>query len=90
MPQTRRVAIALSENLLAQVDQIVRRENGSRSEFIREAMQKLVLEREKVRAEQIRSGYRKMGPLNRELAEEGLAKDNEEFNRYEAALAGEA
>lgn len=90
MSQTRRVAIALSENLLTQVDQIVRRENGSRSEFIREAMRKLVAEREKVRAEQIRSGYRKMGPLNLELAEEGLSTDNEDLDRYEAVLAGEA
>lgn len=90
MPQTRRVAIALSESLLSQVDQIVRREHGSRSEFIREAMQKLVAERERIRTEQIRSGYRKMGPLNRELAEEGLGTDNEDLHRYEAALAGEA
>lgn len=88
MPQTRRVAVNLPEDLLSKVDRIVRREKGSRSGFIQEAMLKLVAERERERRmEQLRHAYQQMGPLNLALAEEGLFED--EFSEYEAALAGE-
>ncbi|HHZ19066.1 MAG TPA: ribbon-helix-helix protein, CopG family [Firmicutes bacterium] len=90
MPHNRRVAVNLPENLLSRVDRIVRREKGSRSAFIREAMLKLVAERERERrVEQLRRGYQQMGPLNLALAEEGLCEDAKELVEYEAMLAGE-
>ena len=89
MPNSRRVAVTLSDSLLTKVDQIVRREKGSRSQFIREAMLKLVAEREKERIASLGAGYRKMGSINLKLAEEAISEDNEDFNRYEAKLAGD-
>jgi CopG family transcriptional regulator/antitoxin EndoAI len=90
MPQTRRVAVEIPENLLLKVDAIVRREKGNRSDLVREALSKLVAEREREWSRtKMRLGYERMGTINLKLAEEGLSGEDEDLARYEAYLAGD-
>lgn len=91
MPQTRRVAIVLPENLLSRLDAIARREKGSRNGLVREALLKLVGEREQeLNRLKMRLGYERMGAINLELAEEGLSGEDQDLAQYEAFLAGDA
>ena len=91
MPQTRRVAIILPENLLSRVDAIARREKGSRSGLIKEALLRLVAERERERDRlRMRLGYERMGPINLQLAEEGLSAEDEALASYEKFLTEDA
>ncbi|HHT48294.1 MAG TPA: ribbon-helix-helix protein, CopG family [Firmicutes bacterium] len=87
----RRVVVLLPESLLEEVDRVADQEYSSRSAFIRAAMQHLL--EEKRRAEQrekMAVGYQRMGPLNLELAEEGIGQDGDEIERYiDALVVGE-
>lgn len=79
----RRVVVLLPESLLQEVDRVADREYSSRSAFIRDAMRHLLAEKARTeKREKVAAGYRQMGPLNLELAEEGLRQDMEEFDRY--------
>jgi metal-responsive CopG/Arc/MetJ family transcriptional regulator len=72
------------------VDAIVRREKGNRSDLVREALAKLVAERERERSRiKMCLGYEQMGTINLKLAEEGSSGEEEDFARYEAYLAGD-
>jgi CopG family transcriptional regulator/antitoxin EndoAI len=87
MAQAKRIMVSLPDSLLQEVDGIVRRETGNRSAFIREAMLLLIKERRYCeRMKRCRSGYEKMGELNRLLAEDGLAEDSLELEDYENYL----
>jgi CopG family transcriptional regulator/antitoxin EndoAI len=88
MAQAKRIMVSLPGNLLQEVDGIVRRETGNRSAFVREAMLLLIAERRRrERMENYQSGYEKAGKLNLALAEEGLAEDCRDLDRYEDYLA---
>ncbi len=79
----RRVVVLLPESLLQEVDRVADREYSSRSAFIRDAMRHLLAEKSRTeKQEKMAVGYQKMGPLNLELAEEGISQDMEEFDRY--------
>jgi len=70
--------ISLPESLLAEVDDIVSLEKRNRSEFIREAINSILLERRKKgMREQMRKGYIEMAQLNLAMAREFVPVENE-------------
>lgn len=85
----RRVVVIMPDTLLKAVDEVASQEYGSRSALIREALKYLLEKRllEETR-EKMAQGYRKMGKLNRELAEEGLADDAGCMDEYMQSLVG--
>jgi CopG family transcriptional regulator/antitoxin EndoAI len=88
MAQAKRIMISLPDSLLQEVDGIVNRETGNRSEFIREAVRLLIVERQRRgKIEGYRIGYEQVGALNRMLAEEGLRWDCGDLENYENYLA---
>lgn len=87
MAQAKRIMVSMPDNLLQEVDGIVRRETGNRSAFVREAVLRLIEERQRrERLEGYRAGYERMGKLNRTLAEDGLEEDSHELVVYENYL----
>ncbi len=87
MAQAKRIAVSMPENLLQEVDGIVRRETGNRSAFVREAVLLLVEERRRrERLEVMRVGYQQMGKLNRAFAADGMETVSRELDEYEKYL----
>lgn len=88
MGNLKRVMISLPHSLLQEVDVIVEKENGNRSQFIREAMQLYISERQKkdIR-EKMKQGYIEMGDINLELANTGFSVDLGMIEEYEENLA---
>jgi CopG family transcriptional regulator/antitoxin EndoAI len=87
MAQAKRIMVSLPDSLLQEVDGIVRREQGNRSAFVREAMLLLIRERHRLaELEKWRSGYEKMAVINRKLAEDGLEQDLQTLESYENYL----
>ncbi|HYH04129.1 MAG TPA: ribbon-helix-helix protein, CopG family [Bacillota bacterium] len=87
MAQAKRIVVSLPESLLQEVDGIVRRETGNRSEFIREAVRRLIADRQRLgNIERYRVGYETVGKLNLVLAEDGLAADSCDLENYENYL----
>lgn len=84
----KRVMISLPNSLLQEVDGIVEKENGNRSQFIREAMKLYIAERQKAEIrEQMKQGYMEMGQINLELANSDLSVDLGTMLLYEENLA---
>ena len=79
--------ISLPESLLAEVDGIVTLEKRNRSEFIREAINSILLERRKqgIR-EQMRRGYLEMAQLNLAIAKELYLTEQEVVHYYEETI----
>lgn len=87
MAQAKRIMVSLPDNLLQEVDGIVRRETGNRSAFVREAMALLIeVRRNKERMERYRAGYERVGKINVMLAEDGMEEDSQELDKYENYL----
>ncbi|HEY8463782.1 MAG TPA: ribbon-helix-helix protein, CopG family [Bacillota bacterium] len=87
MVQAKRIMICLPDSLLQEVDGIVRRETGNRSEFIREAVRRLIEERHRTGTmEKYRLGYEAIGKLNLSLAEDGLDTAFSDLENYENFL----
>lgn len=84
----KRVMISLPSSLLKEVDGIVQEEHGNRSQFIREAMQLYIAERQKKELrEKMKKGYLEMGQINLDLANSGLSADCGMIIAYEQNLA---
>ncbi|MBO5666929.1 MAG: CopG family transcriptional regulator [Firmicutes bacterium] len=87
MSEMKKIILSLPEELLEKVDDQLKYEEISRSEWIRRA---LVLALEQAKKDRIRArmkqGYQEMGLLNLELAEEALAADTSDFAIYEKVL----
>lgn len=79
--------ISLPESLLAEVDGIVTLEKRNRSEFIREAINSVLLERRKkgIR-EQMRKGYLEMAQLNLAIAKELFSTEQEVLEYFEQSI----
>ena len=78
MPETRRIMITLPKSLLEEIDGLINSEKGSRSQFIREAMQLYLTERKRnFLREQMRKGYIEMAQINLRIALEDIAADAE-------------
>ncbi|MGI6566368.1 MAG: CopG family ribbon-helix-helix protein [Limnochordia bacterium] len=89
MSSTKRIMICLPSNLLEQVDEAVRELQGSRSQFVREAMRFYLMERRRLRLrEELIEGYREMAKLNLQLAEECDINYDMDLEYYEQRLAG--
>ncbi len=85
----RRVVVIMPDTLLKEVDRIAYQQYSSRSAFIREALRRLLAERLlEERRDKMAKGYIKMGKINLELAEEGLAGDMGAMDEYLESLAG--
>ncbi|AZR71980.1 CopG family transcriptional regulator [Anoxybacter fermentans] len=88
MGNLKRVMISLPSSLLKEVDGIVKKEHGNRSQFIREAMQMYIAERQKKELrEKMKQGYIEMGQINLELANAGFSVDCGMMLAYEENLA---
>ncbi len=89
MPETKRVMISVPNNLLKEVDGIVSSEKRNRSEFIREAMRLYIRERNKNEIRQMmQKGYREMGKINLDLANEAIEVENEASKLAEEMVSG--
>lgn len=88
MADSRKILVNLPNNLLEEVDDLVKEEKQNRSEFIREAMKLYLRERKKIRIrEMMRKGYMEMGMINLEISEEGFNEDKLFLEKYEKILA---
>ena len=87
MAESKRIMISLPESLLAEVDGIVTLEKRNRSEFIREAINSILLERRKQGLrEQMRKGYLEMAQLNLAIAKELYLTEQEVVHYYEETI----
>lgn len=88
MTAIRKIHICVSDSLLEEVDSLVQAERKNRSALIREAVRHYLRERRhQLLARQMRDGYRAMGAINRELAEEAASVDSASLEDYEKKLA---
>ena len=67
---------------------MVRELQGSRSQFVREAMRFYLMERRSILREELIEGYRRMAQLNLQIAEESEVSYGFELEDYERQLAG--
>ncbi|UMZ74881.1 CopG family ribbon-helix-helix protein [Natranaerofaba carboxydovora] len=89
MPKTKRVMISVPNNLLQEVDGIVSSEKRNRSELIREAMRLYIRERKKDEIRQMmQKGYKEMGKINLDLANEAIEAENEASRLAEEMVSG--
>ncbi|MDK2882418.1 MAG: CopG family transcriptional regulator / antitoxin EndoAI [Bacillota bacterium] len=78
MAEFKRIMITVPSSLLREVDGVVALEKGSRSEFIREALNRFLEERKRRELrDRMKNGYLEMAKINLELAEEGLPSDGD-------------
>ncbi len=87
MSETKKIILSLPEELLRQADAQAEESEISRSEWVRRA---IVLSLTQSKRERIRrfmeAGYREMGLLNLQLAEEAVAVDTSDFIIYEKRI----
>ena len=88
MSETRRIVVCLPENIIEEVDDIVSMEKKDRSDFIKEAIYSVLIERRKAGIrEQMRQGYLEMAQINLTLAKEICQAEEEATICYEKKLA---
>lgn len=75
---TKRIMISVPQNLLQEVDGLVKKENSNRSELIRQAMKMYLRERKKryIR-ETMKQGYMEMANINLNMASEAFQAEEE-------------
>lgn len=84
----KKILFFMPEALLSEIDEMSSDENVSRSEWIRRAVKARLLSERKKRTEaSLRRGYEEMGSINKRLAEESIAADNEQLLTYELKLS---
>ena len=90
MAQAKRLVVSVPGDLWESVNGLVMQGERNRSAFVREALRLLVRQRQWTQANltRLRRGYEEMGPINRELAEEGLAADISAMESYVRGLGG--
>jgi len=88
LAETRRIVVCLPEKIIEEVDDIVSMEKRNRSDFIKEAIYSVLLERRKAGVrEQMRQGYLEMAQINLTLARDLFHVEEEATIRYEKKLA---
>ncbi|KUO65004.1 MAG: CopG family transcriptional regulator [Gracilibacter sp. BRH_c7a] len=88
MAETRRIMVCLPESIIDEVDDIVSNEKKNRSEFIKEAVYSVLLERRKAGVrEQMRQGYVEMAQINLSMAVDLCQAEEEATVCYERKLA---
>lgn len=87
MAESKKIIVDLPENMLQEFDDVLKKDNKNRSEFIREAIILYIEEKKKYRLrERLKAGYQEMSELNEEIAEFGFAMDICDLSEYEARL----
>jgi CopG family transcriptional regulator / antitoxin EndoAI len=87
LADVKRIMISLPESLLAEVDGIVNLERRNRSEFIRDALHSLLLERKRRNLrEQMVKGYKEMAQINLSLAREHFETESEAQGFFEKKM----
>lgn len=88
MAETRRIIVSLPESIIEEVDDIVSTENKNRSDFIREAVYTVLLERRRAGIrEQMRQGYMEMAQINLRMAVDLCQAEEEATACYERKLS---
>lgn len=88
MAETRRIVIMLPESIIEEVDGIVSIEKKNRSEFIKEAVYSVLIERRRAGVrEQMRQGYMEMAHINLSIAVDLSQAEEEATICYEKKLA---
>lgn len=93
MAETRRVMISVPDNLLQELDRIVKSDKLNRSQLIREAVKLYIGERYKkqrstINKEHMQRGYVEMSDINLSLANEALNAENEAVTVVEQMVCG--
>ncbi|SES82941.1 CopG family ribbon-helix-helix protein [Anaerobranca gottschalkii] len=93
MAQTRRVMITVPDNLLQELDRIVKSDKLNRSQLIREAVKLYLGERYKnqqriLNREWMQRGYMEMAEINLTLANEAISAENEAASVTEQMVCG--
>ena len=85
MAEVKKVLITLPESLLCEVDYLASLDNKDRSQFIGEAMQHYLFERNRAEIQtRMIQGYSEMADLNRKISEEWLEAENEAMNLWKS------
>ncbi|HHV63686.1 MAG TPA: CopG family transcriptional regulator [Peptococcaceae bacterium] len=88
MAETRRIVVCLPESIIEEVDDIVSMEKKDRSDFIKEAIYTVLMERRKAGIrEQMRQGYVEMAQINLSLARDLCQAEEEATLCYERKMA---
>ncbi|MBC7074936.1 MAG: ribbon-helix-helix protein, CopG family [Syntrophomonadaceae bacterium] len=78
VPASKRIIITVSQNLLAEVDDIREVESKNRSEIVREAISFYLRERKRnLMREQMKKGYLEMAEINLSIASEHIGLEDE-------------
>lgn len=78
MTASKRIIVTVSQNLLAEVDDIMAAECKNRSEIIREAIKFYLGERKRrLTIEKMKKGYMEMAEINLRMANENIGVEEE-------------
>lgn len=81
--------ISIPQNLLQEVDGLVKKENSNRSELIRQAMKMYLRERKKRHIrETMKQGYLEMAKINLRMASEAFQAEEEADSTLERLVSG--
>ena len=84
----KKILIALSDSLLAELDECAKSQHINRSELVREAMKFYIKEKKKYRLmEELKNGYIEMAGINLEIADSWQSAENEALKCYEEKLS---
>lgn len=88
MAETRRIVVFLPENIIEEVDDIISTEKKDRSDFIKEAVYSVLMERRKAGIrEQMRQGYVEMAQINLTIAKDLCYAEEEATISYERKMS---
>ena len=83
-PKEKKVTISLPEKMLNELGLYSQQENKNINQFIQEAVQKIICERDRCRLhETMRVGYQEMGAINLAMAELGVCVEWSLLEDYE-------
>lgn len=88
MAETRSIVVRLPESIIEEVDNIVSTEKKDRSDFIKEAIKTVLLERKRALVrEQMCQGYMEMAQINLTLAMDHCEAEEEAIVCYARKMA---
>ncbi|MFV8829992.1 MULTISPECIES: CopG family ribbon-helix-helix protein [Alkalihalobacterium] len=86
---TKRIMISLPQNLLNEVDGVVKQENVNRSEFISQATKMYLRERKRRQIrESMQQGYMEMAKINLNIASEAFLAEEEAEHTLDRLVSG--
>ena len=88
MAEKKKILVSVPTNLLMEIDGITSKEKINRNDLILQAVKFYLKERKRLELiEQMKEGYQAMAEINLAIAEEGIALDEEDYQKYEKRLA---